>query len=52
MKVVEYGKLSLDEDLRQTILPELGELQIIDSVDQSTGVPVMKPNDQPITLRY
>ncbi|KAL5456405.1 hypothetical protein PMIN06_003912 [Paraphaeosphaeria minitans] len=50
MKVVEAGKVTLDEDLRKTILPELGELQIIESVDQN-GVPVLKPNDHPITLR-
>lgn len=51
MKVVEAGKLSLDEDLRKTILPELGALPIIESVD-TNGVPVMKPNNHPITLRH
>ncbi|KAK7182182.1 beta-lactamase family protein [Paraphaeosphaeria sporulosa] len=51
MKVVEAGMVTLDEDLRKTILPELGELQIIESVDQN-GVPVLKPNDRPITLRH
>lgn len=51
MKVVEAGKVTLDEDLRKTILPELGELQIIESVDQN-GVPVLKPNNHPISLRH
>ncbi|KAF1962271.1 beta-lactamase/transpeptidase-like protein [Byssothecium circinans] len=52
LKAVETGKLSLDEDLRHTVLPELDALQIIESVDQSTGALVMKPNDHPITLRH
>lgn len=51
MKVVETGKVTLDEDLRKPVLPELGELQVIESVDQN-GVPTLKPNDHPITLRH
>ena len=49
LQLVERGKLSLDEDLSR-LLPDLGELQVLDGVDED-GKPKTRPAKAPITLR-
>lgn len=49
LKLVEAGKLTLDEDLAR-LIPEFADLQVLDGVD-ADGKPKVRPARSPITLR-
>ncbi len=49
IKLVEDGKISLEDDLR-TIVPELGQMQVLRGFDDD-GKPKLEDNPEPITLR-
>jgi CubicO group peptidase (beta-lactamase class C family) len=53
MQCVERGQLKLDEDI-STILPELGELQILKGFEEGPDgkdTPILVKNTKAITLR-
>lgn len=49
MKLVERGKLGLDDDVRP-LVPQLSEMQILRGFD-GDGQPILENNEKPITMR-
>src|SRR5258708_515486 len=49
MQLVEQGKLTLDEPISKH-LPQLENLVVLESLDEPTGKPVLRPAKTPITL--
>ena len=50
MQLVESGRVKLDEPVA-TYLPELAQLQVLESVDPSTGKAQLRPAKTPVTVR-
>jgi methyl acetate hydrolase len=51
MQLVEQGKLGLD-DPASKYLPELANLQVIESFDTATGAYKLRPASRPATVRH
>jgi len=62
MQIVERGLITLDHDDLRTIVPELGQMQILEGFQEakalqsdgsdSSDQPILVDNTKPITLRY
>ena len=50
MQLVESGRVKLDEPVA-TYLPELGQVQVLESVDSSTKKAQLRPPKSPVTVR-
>lgn len=54
MKCVEQGILKLDDDVASTVLPELGDVQVLEKMEEDEKGderPVLRPMKGKITLR-
>jgi methyl acetate hydrolase len=50
LQLVEQGKITLGEPVAKR-LPELGALRVLDGFDKTTGNPILRPLNRPVTLR-
>lgn len=51
LQLVERGLIALDDDVR-SIVPELGQMQILVGFEPQSGRPILVDNTKPVTLRY